>query len=688
MLNCTAENWNPNTSYGQIKILNSSGALTSSSEKFTTQTNSNIEKGWERVSYTFTPEQSGSYYIGMEAGGFTGTYYVDDVQIEKGELAGPTNLVQGGKPTSASRWSLNGASYDGSTTQKSPFGSGVIKITGSPSANRSASQNVRVNDEKGGTYILSGWGKATAVGSTDREYTGDKPYFGLLAAVVYTDQSGEEWHLVPFNKDYSDWQYASGIVVPKRDAPVKLIRVYLIYKNNANTAYFDNISLVREPCSSYSYDDKGNPVSAKEGGAKTKCEYQSGTSILTKYTASTGVVTNFTYESGTHNLKTTTSASVTSKNTYNDMGLVTQTVSNSSDWTLAQQSSAVYDKYGNKTSSTDVNDITTTNVYYNHFLWNTQTGNAPKQEYRYDVPTGRMNQTFMSGYAIQHYLYGNGQLSDLSRKGKLNGSDFWQSYHFEYDSFGNMTRIGVSSANNTTAPSVGSGSYRTLASYDYEKGVHNGRLEKMTYGNGQTVEYEYDIFDRTTKETYNNGVTYNYAYDASGALAKQYSTNSSDTALEEYRYEYDSLGRLIRSSEYNNNAFTQRTEHIYDESDRLTQQTWYNGSGATSQTYAYSDTTGLLTELETSYPGNTPSTKIDYSYNGLNMLSGKTVSAGGSTLYSTSYEYRLFFPATNPKLYARANQVSKLSYNDSLSSLSRQYTYDGNGNRWGKSEIG
>ena len=73
MLNCTAENWNPNTSYGQIKILNSSGALTSSSEKFTTQTNSNIEKGWERVSYTFTPEQSGSYYIGMEAGGFTGT---------------------------------------------------------------------------------------------------------------------------------------------------------------------------------------------------------------------------------------------------------------------------------------------------------------------------------------------------------------------------------------------------------------------------------------------------------------------------------------------------------------------------------------------------------------------------------------------------------------------------------------
>ena len=356
-----------------------------------------------------------------------------------------------------------------------------------------------------------------------------------------------EWHYVPFNKDYADWQYASGVIIPKQEKAVNGIQVYAFYTSNANTAYFDNISLVREPCSSYSYDDKGNPVSAKEGGAKTKCEYQSGTSILTKYTASTGVVTNFTYESGTHNLKTTTSAGITSANTYNDMGLVTSTKSTGKEYWY-QETTSVYDGYGNKTSSTDVNGITTTNGYYNHFLWNTQIGNAPKQEYRYDVPTGRMNQTFMSGYAIQHYLYGNGQLSDLSRKGKTSAGDFWQSYHFEYDSFGNMTRIGVSSANKDNADDVKPANYHTLASYEYEKGVNNGRLSKMTYGNGQTVNYEYDIFDRTTKETYNNGVAYNYAYDASGALAKQYSTNSSDTVLEEYRYEYDSLGRLIRSS--------------------------------------------------------------------------------------------------------------------------------------------
>ena len=147
---------------------------------------------------------------------------------------------------------------------------------------------------------MSGWGKATAVGSTATVYEGEKPYFGMLAAVYYTGVSGEEWHFIPFSKDYTDWQFASGIVVPKQDKPVKMIKVYLIYKNNGGTAYFDNISLTKEPCSSYTYDDKGNPVSAKEGGAKTNCEYQSGTSILTKYTASTGVTSSFTYAPTTH----------------------------------------------------------------------------------------------------------------------------------------------------------------------------------------------------------------------------------------------------------------------------------------------------------------------------------------------------------------------------------------------------
>ena len=160
----------------------------------------------------------------------------------------------------------------------------------------------------------------------------------------------------------------------------------------------------------------------------------------------------------------------------------------------------------------------------------------------------------------------------------------------------------------------------------------------MTFGNDQTVQYSYDKFDRTTKEQYNN-VTYEYAYDASGQLAKQTST-----AGEEYNYEYDSLGRLIRSSEYNDGTFEQRTEHIYDASDRLTKQNWYNAGGVTTMSYAYSTTTGLLSSLNATVQNS--SIPVTYTYQGTNQLRSKAIGSVMTKAYNfgTSSGYRTALP--------------------------------------------
>ena len=177
-----------------------------------------------------------------------------------------------------------------------------------------------------------------------------------------------------------------------------------------------------------------------------------------------------------------------------------------------------------------------------------------------------------------------------------------------------------------------------LAKYQYESGVNNGRLQKMTFGNDQTVQYSYDKFDRTTKEQYNN-VTYEYAYDASGQLAKQTST-----AGEEYNYEYDSLGRLIRSNEYNDGTFEQRTEHIYDASNRLTKQSWYNAGGVTTMSYAYSTTTGLLSSLNATVQNS--SIPVTYTYQGTNQLRSKAIGSVMTKAYNfgTSSGYRTALP--------------------------------------------
>ena len=73
-----------------------------------------------------------------------------------------------------------------------------------------------------------------------------------------------------FNDDFTDWQYASGVIIPKqRGLMIKDITVYCAYDYNANDAYFTNISLVLEPAETYSYDSKGNPIAATDGSAKT-----------------------------------------------------------------------------------------------------------------------------------------------------------------------------------------------------------------------------------------------------------------------------------------------------------------------------------------------------------------------------------------------------------------------------------
>ena len=203
-----------------------------------------------------------------------------------------------------------------------------------------------------------------------------------------------------------------------------------------------------------------------------------------------------------------------------------------------------------------------------------------------------------------------------------------------------------------------------LAKYQYESGVNNGRLQKMTFGNDQTVQYSYDKFDRTTKEQYNN-VTYEYAYDASGQLAKQTST-----AGEEYNYEYDSLGRLIRSNEYNSGTFEQRTEHIYDASNRLTKQSWYNVGGTTTMSYAYSTTTGLLSSLNATVQNS--SIPVTYTYQGANQLRSKAIGSVMTKAYNYCYNEDGGYRASLPDYVNYRDSSSNLIYGDNCH-------YDSNG---------
>ena len=156
------------------------------------------------------------------------------------------------------------------------------------------------------------------------------------------------------------------------------------------------------------------------------------------------------------------------------------------------------------------------------------------------------------------------------------------------------------------------------------------------------VTYSYDLLDRLVEKSYHEtgkpDLTIRYTYNAESQLARLRYEEDGET-VGSYAFEYDSLGRLIRSTAMDENgSVTQRTEHLYDAFNRLSGQSWTLGAQTYSERYAYSDGEkgdGSLTSM-TAATGDT----LNFSYDHLKRLNRVTVKNGSSVILNTAYAYR------------------------------------------------
>ena len=682
----------------QIADLSQASRSPWKSERVNYQTDASVSRGWEKVSVTFTPETSGTYYMAFLQDKADGTAYCDDLLLEKGEAASEINLVQNGrfsqlvngKPDfwTANKYTITNEHPTGQPNSKS------MHIGSTMNGYARTHQVIPLNlpaDEA--TFLLSGWGKATSVGGTARKHVnGWERYFGLVAEIAYTDGTTENQY-VSFNGDYADWQFASGVIVPgKRDKWVQEITVRCAYDYNANDAYFTNISLVLEPAETYSYDSKGNPIAATDGSAKTASEFFADSQRLKSYTTPGGAKHTLGYDAS-NNLQEDTLAGLTNYTYHNTSGSPTTSMTRkgySGDYLKSQN---VYDSSRRfRTQAVDVNGVTTGYAYDTGAarLYRTTAANGTQQDYRYCTGSDRTALTYINGVASIRYTYDRAQLSDLIRKGYLGSTGFWQHYLLNYDAFGNMTRVQVCAS---SAEQTGYTSPVTLASYSYDGSVNNGRLTTMTYGNGDSVSYTYDAFDRQRTAAYNDGTTYHYDYSGDNDLARQYATDGSGAVTEQYSYQYDSLGRLIHSRQSTaNGALIQSTQHMYDAANRMTSQSWQFGTGLYRQQYSYtgvkadgtadSSVDGTISAITTTIPGQLDVTS-KYEYNDLRQLEKKTVTVpnqnrGTTTVYTRSYTYAVI--AEDDGCNRVGTRLASTAYTFGSSSRSFDYTYDAAGN--------
>ena len=133
---------------------------------------------------------------------------------------------------------------------------------------------------------------------------------------------------------------------------------------------------------------------------------------------------------------------------------------------------------------------------------------------------------------------------------------------------------------------------------------------------------------------YSGGRYVNYRYNAEGSLAELDYGEGDAAPTATYRFEYDSLGRLIRSQQRDGNAVTQRTEQLYDTANRLSAQGWTIGGTSYRESYAYDASDGSLTTLNTAV-----GTKIGYNYDALKRLRSRAVYQDSTPLFENRYAY-------------------------------------------------
>lgn len=668
---------------------------------------------WDRYEITFTvPNNIYHYYFYVKLFS-AGTVYADCAQLEKNELSSRYNLVENGDfrygtDSEQGAYDWNKGTYCATSEQRTSLGVGLsgipgfdshaYKISGSPDASKKVFQDIIATGTAGDVYSFGGWANGNSAPIKTGNHS-NNIIFAIAFRFYYTDNTTSDYP-ADFNKDLFEentWQYASGRAVAAK--AYNKIRIMLVYQNNVNDVYFDGISIYKDEFgSSYIYNNDGNITSVTDSRKRTTT-YQYSSNNLTKAIMPDGAQYTYTYDTH-HNVLTATSAeNVKADFTYDNYGNNTRVrlVDPASSTAPVIEASATYSSNGNLLQTeTDTLGYTTT------FNYNTQTGellstSTPNLTVNYDYDSlhrlietnSVLPQTFEdSSYAMIQYNYNSkDKLGDI-----INGGYNTTSYYFVCNSIGLLSRVMAGE--------------NTLCSYSYlgASGYYN--LSEITYGNGDSISYDYDDLGVLKSKTYDSDANkkISYSYDNEGNLAR---IDDVENNIHK-KYLYDISGRLSSITEsgsrnkklvcsYDNNDNVSAIKecinsevfndlYTYDNDNRLTT----SQEGVVSTAYSY-DEYGRRSRVSTTGYEATVSEETSF----YSPVSGKTTYLP-ETLYIEANEDEVQF---NYEYDARGNitritdidenEIASYEYdnlsqlireNDSVSENTVLYTYSSTGN--------
>lgn len=196
-----------------------------------------------------------------------GTAYIDDIQLEPGEVANNYNLLENSDFSDGfSDWTLSCNDFitNESLTVNDKFeiislsdGTKALKAKMNPAYTLNMEKTFNICGNGGDVFNISCWYKNE--GFLSYEYMESGSLFSINFNYVNTDDGHCGLPFPTFNPNDESWQYVSNQFVAEKD--YKLITVSISHCFNANDFYITNMCLFKDIRNIYyEYDENGNIV--------------------------------------------------------------------------------------------------------------------------------------------------------------------------------------------------------------------------------------------------------------------------------------------------------------------------------------------------------------------------------------------------------------------------------------------
>lgn len=411
-------------------------------------------------------------------------------------------------------------------------------------------------------FVISGWGCGNPLPLKDNRS------FGVELEFSHTDGTTKAY-IANFESDSNQWQYVSDVIISEKD--YSSVKASYVFNYNANTVYFDGLSVYKEEFwPSFTYDEDGNVISCTDAGnRKTTFAYDTNSNI-TKIVTPSGNDFKYVYDSKHNVTEATTAGNRKYKFTYDGYGnVVSYEIVNPDNEKQFIKKEYIYTPDGNYLA--EEKDYFGNKVSYEY---DTNTGNVisitdakdRKTSYTYDL-MGRVVSVSKNNKVIdlnlpvtQSYVYEKDQIKTITHNGI--------GYAFAYDGLGNMTQSKVGN--------------QVITTNTYK--ANSNLVDTVIYGNGTGVSQEYDKYDRISKKysVQSDGTKsecFEYIYDNEGNLSYVIDKDNDECM----HYLYNAANQMVRVENKDNHFVL----FNYDENGKLKKIRQNYGEETTENSYEY-----------------------------------------------------------------------------------------------------